>query len=188
MNIFKIAYKRWYCWAITAFFTVIYIVLLGITKNFSFSWTILSSGNLNASEKAGYVFDSFLSIFSLDEFSFYNVLVILVGVCCSIVLTFVLFMKVIKKKEFMSKSACKINTQTKVTSTLGAVISFFAIGCVGCQTALISPVVALITAGTAAVAVGQAISVFILLIALILSIYSLIKITTQVREEKYDGF
>jgi hypothetical protein len=184
MNAFKIVFKYWYSWLIAIFFAFFYMLLLQLTKNLSFSWMILTSGNLNAGDKIGFVWQSFLSIFSIENLSVYNILVVFVGVCCSIVLTFSLFIKVIKKKELEKKMVCKIDRQAKVTSFLGTIISFFAVGCVGCQTALISPIIALLTAGTAAIFLGEIISVFVLLIALILSVYSIIRLTAQLKGVK----
>lgn len=114
-----------------------------------------------------------------------SMLCLLVAGLQGVLLNLILFTKVWGKQQ----TICKIGKRTGVTATIGAVLSFFGVGCTACQTALIIPVITLFTAGLSGFAVGLIMDT-ILLIAIVLSLFStlnLLKIVTDSNTQPLKG-
>ncbi|MDR1033639.1 MAG: hypothetical protein LBL41_02575 [Bifidobacteriaceae bacterium] len=158
----------------------VFMFLLQFSQLTSFYGPLLFSGNVSVSGKLDILGNIAVSAFT-PTFSLNFVLVLIVAFLQGVVLTAILYIKVFKRKELEEQSVCEVGKSVGVSSGIGAVVSFFGVGCAPCQTALISPLLALITAGGASLVVSEIIMDSILVLAGLLSLYAIFKMLEQLK-------
>jgi hypothetical protein len=166
---------------------VFFMYILSVAQIWENYIGVLLTPNLGFADKFETFLEPFSALFMPEvETPLQAVLIIVVSVLQGVVVNLMLYMKVFKKKELEAKATCKIGASTAVSDGVGAVISFFGVGCVPCKTALISPLMSIFFAGSVSVFAQTAIMIAILLIAVLLSVYSVLKMLNQLRSVTQD--
>jgi hypothetical protein len=158
----------------------LFMMLLQFSQLATFYGPLLFSPNVSAGGKLEIVGNIVQSAFT-PTLSLNFILVLIVALLQGIVVTLILYVKVFKRKEIEEQAVCEVGKGATVSGGIGAVISFLGVGCAPCQTALISPLLALITAGTASLIVAEIIMDSILVFAGLLSLYAIFKMLEQLK-------
>jgi hypothetical protein len=139
----------------------------------------MTSSQTNLLEKFAVLAGSFPYIFTTAFESLNGFLSLLVSLLQGFLLNLILYTKVFAKGDVI----CKIGKRTAATSGIGAIIAFLGVGCTACQTAIILPLISVFASALSSVAVGIIMDM-ILLIAIVLSTFSILSLLTIIKSDK----
>jgi hypothetical protein len=188
LKAFVKVYQQWYSWVVSLLVSVLFMYILKVSLVWEFYVGVIFTPNLGLSDKLSTIFDPLTTLFSFMEGQeLQSVLIVLVSLLQGIVLNLILYIKVFKKSELQANASCKIGAGTATTGGIGAVISFLGVGCVPCKTALISPILSVLLAGSVSVFAQTVVMIAILLISVLLSVYSILKMLESIKEVENVG-
>jgi hypothetical protein len=183
----KRVYLKWYSWVICLATFLLFMYIIRVSQILDFYFAVVTSLNVGFADKVEAIVDPVIQLFNFnDGFNFNSILVIVVSLLQGVVISVLLYIKVFQKKEIAKLTAnttCKIGASSGFSGGIGAFISFFGVGCVPCKTALISPLLSVIFSAGGPVAFASSVIMdAILLISILLSVYSILKMLSMLKD------